>query len=341
MIATPLAALLLLAAPDRAPVAPSTPDCRTFEPRPIARGTSATPRAPQLGSPWSLGRQFEHVLVIVLENQDYDEVMRHDYFRDLAGRGALFTHYNGLFHPSYANYLALVGGKYFGTVKDDQRDIPAAERTIADLLEARGLTWRQYAEGYPGGCYTGKSASGSLYERKHVPFMSFLSVTKNPARCGAVVPARELDRKNLPAFALYSPDMCHDGHDICGTILARAQGWLGTIPGANRVGFANRQLDQAAAWLQAFLEPLLADPQVMKDTLVVVTFDESQDSAHNHIYTVFLGGMVERGARVAACYDHYNLLRTIEDDFALGTLGAEDATSVPMVEGIWRTRPRP
>jgi hypothetical protein len=341
VFATSLAALLFLAGVDRDSIAPITTDCRTFELRPIARGTRATARAPQVGSRWSLGRQFEHALVIVLENQDYDAVMSHDYFRALARRGTLFTHYNGLFHPSYANYLALVGGKYFGTIKDDQREIPASERTIADLLEARGLTWRQYAEGYPGACYTGSSASGSLYERKHVPFMSFQSITKSRARCDNVVPAREFDRKSLPAFALYSPDMCHDGHDICGTVIAQAKGWIGTIPGAHRAGFANRQLDQSSAWLEAFLEPLLADTQVMKDTLVVVTFDESRDDAHNHIYTVFLGGMVEPGAQVHACYDHYNLLRTIEANFSLGTMGGEDAKSDPIVGGVWRTRPRP
>jgi hypothetical protein len=339
IVTTILTALLFVATLDSAP--PTTPDCRTFEPRLIAPGTSATPRAPQVGSTWTLGRQFEHALVIVLENQDYDAVMSHGYFRALARRGTLFTHYNGLFHPSYANYLALVGGKYFGTIKDDQRDLPASERTIADLLEARGLTWRQYAEGYPGRCYTGKSASGSLYERKHVPFMSFQSITKNPARCDDVLPARELDRKSLPAFAVYSPDMCHDGHDICGSVLVQAKGWIGSIPGASHVGFANQQLEQAAAWLQSFLEPLLADTQVMKDTLVVVTFDESQSSARNHIYTVFVGGMVERGATVHTCYDHYNLLRTIEDNFGLGTLGAEDANSVPIVSGVWRAAPRP
>lgn len=340
MITSALTAVLFLASP----VASDTqfrPDCRTFEPRPIARGTTATPRAPQQGAPWSLGRQFEHVLVIVLENQDYDTVMSHDYFRALTRRGTLFTHYIGLFHPSYANYLALVGGKYFGTIKDDQRDIPASERTIADLLDAKGLTWRQYADGYPGGCYTGKSASGSLYERKHVPFMSFDSITKDPARCRNVVPANEFDRRNLPAFAMYSPDMCHDGHDICGGALEQAKGWIGTIPGAHRVGLGSRQLDQAAAWLEVFLEPILADPEVMKDTLVVVTFDESADDAHNHIYTVFLGGMVERGAEVHACYDHYNLLRTVEDNFGIGTLGAEDKKSVPIVSGVWRTRSRP
>jgi len=312
----------------------SESDCRTFEPRPIARGTTATPRVAQRGPPWSLGRQFDHVLLIVLENQDFDTVMRHQYFRALARRGTLFTHYNALFHPSYPNYLALIGGRYFGTIKDDQKDIPVSKRTLADLLDARGLTWRQYAEAFPGNCYTGESASRSLYGRKHVPFLSFESITKDPARCRNVVPAERFDRRNLPAFAMYAPDACHDGHDICGGPLEKAKGGIG------RTGPGRRQLDQAAAWLEVFLEPLLADPEVMKDTLVVVTFDESEDEAHNHIYTVFLGGMVERGAEVLACYDHYNVLRTIEDNFGIGTLGAEDERSVPIVSGVWRTRSR-
>jgi Phosphoesterase family len=305
------------------------PDCRTFEPRKIARKTFATPRASQRGPPWSLPRQFEHALVAVLENQDYEAVMQHPYFQALARRGALLTHFTAPFHPSYPNYLALVGGKYFGTTSDDQRDLPSSERTIADLLEAKGLTWRQYAEGFPGRCDRADSASASRYERKHVPFMSFESITRDPARCARVVPADRFDRKDLPSFAIYSPDMCNDGHDVCGDERSA------TGPAAHR------KLDQAAEWLRAFLEPILADPAVMKDTLVVVTFDESAESANNHIYTVLLGGMIRAGERVDACYDHYNLLRTIEDNFALGTLGAEDERSVPMVGSMWRAWSRP
>jgi hypothetical protein len=334
------AALLLASAapaPSRA-VAPVEPDCRAAEPLPIGPATTATPRVPQRGAPWRLPRMFEHVLVVVLENQDYDAVMRHEYFRALARRGALFTHYTGLFHPSYANYLALVGGRYFGTAGDDQRDLPRAERTIADLLEAKGLTWRQYAEGYPGRCDPAHAASGSRYARKHVPFMSFGSITQDPRRCANVVPAERFDRRGLPTFAFYSPDMCHDGHDLCGSAFQQVKGWIGSIPGARRVGLGSqRQLDQAADWLAGFLEPVLADAAVMKDTLVVVTFDESEDGASNHIYTLFLGGMVRPGARIGACYDHYNLLRTIEDNFGLGTLGAEDERSSPIVSDVWRT----
>jgi hypothetical protein len=281
-------------------------------------------------------------LIIVLENQDYDVVMSQDYFRGLAQRGALFTHFTGLFHPSYANYLALIGGKYFGTISDDQRDIPRWERTIADLLEAKGLTWRQYAEGYPGRCDLVETASGGRYKRKHVPFMSFESITRDATRCAHVVPAVQFDADGLPNFALYSPDMCHDGHDVCGSALEHVKGWIGEIPGARRIGLGStRDLDQAAAWLQGFLEPILADPGVMRDTLVVVTFDESEDDTNNHIYTVFLGGMVQPGARVDECYDHYNLLRTIEDNFGLGTLGAEDERSVPIAGSLWRARAAP
>jgi hypothetical protein len=316
---------------------PANPaDCRALEPRPIGHNTKATPRPPRPGVSWRLPRQFEHVLIIVFENQDYDIVMGEPYFRRLARRGTLFSRYNAVFHPSYPNYLALVGGKYFGTVGDDQLDIPQSERTIVDLLEGTGHTWRQYAEAYPGGCYRGEEASGPLYRRKHVPFLSFDSVAKNPARCALVVPATGFDRRKLPHFAFYSPDMCHDGHDLCATGFERVKTAIAAAPGARYLGFVPPKLHQAATWLEGFLEPILGDAEVMKDTLVVVTFDESDTESDNHIYTVFLGEMVQPGGEINACHDHYDLLRTIEENFGLGTLGAEDDRADPIVGGVWR-----
>jgi len=309
-------------------------DCRAFEPQAIGPRTTAVPRTARRGASWQLGRKFEHVLLVVLENQDYDVVLREPYFRGLARRGALFTHYEALFHPSYPNYLALVGGTYFGTTGDEQSDIDGSERTIADLLEAKGLTWRQYAERYPGDCYRAATA-GKLYGRKHVPFLSFDSIAKRPARCASVVAAAEFDRRKLPGFAFYSPDMCHDGHDFCGSAFDR----LKILPGARYLGVTPPLLVQSASWLRGFLEPILADPDVTKDTLVVVTFDESMTEGNNHIYTVFLGDMVRAGATIDGCHDHYDLLRTIEDNFGIGTLGREDENSDPIVEGVWRDAP--
>jgi phosphoesterase family protein len=294
-------------------------DCEAAAPVEIAAGTYATPRPTQVITTWRLGRQFERVLIVALENMDYAAVARHPYFKALASQGALLTRFRGNFHPSYPNYLAMVGGRYFGTVKDQQRNLARRERTIADLLEAKGLTWRQYAEGYAGGCDRSDGQDDSLYRRKHVPFLSFDSVALDPTRCARIVPAEEFDPRNLPNYALYAPDLCHDGHDSCHK--------------------GQTRLDQAAKWLNGFLSPLLADSDLMETTLVVVTFDESEDFTHNHVYTVLLGGMVSQGIEVANCLDHYNVLRTVEDNFGLGTLDGEDAVSTPIV-GAFRALAR-
>jgi acid phosphatase len=75
----------------------------------------------------------------------------------------------------------------------------------------------------------------------------------------------------------------------------------------------------------------------MKDTLIIVTFDESATLSNNHIVTLFLGPMVKKGYRENGCYDEYNVLRTIEDNFGIGTLGAEDEKSAPIVN-VWNSR---
>jgi phosphoesterase family protein len=294
-----------------APAAADDRNCQLDAPLQLAAGVYATPRPPQPIRNWRIGRRFERVLIVVLENMDYATVVKHPYFKGLAAQGTLLTRFRGSFHPSYPNYLAMVGGKYFRTVRDEQRNIPKGEPTIADLLEAKGLSWRQYAEGYGGGCNRSDGGPDSRYRRKHVPFLSFDSVALDPARCAKVVPAEEFDPRALPNYALYAPDLCHDGHDSC----AR-----GKTP-----------LDQAASWLEGFLAPLLADPDLMESTLIVVTFDESADYSHNHVYTALLGGMVRPGAEISDCLDHFNMLRTIEDNFGLGTLDGEDAGSAPII----------
>lgn len=266
--------------------------------------TQITRRAPQENAAWSGGRKFDHVLIIVLENQDYDAALADPYLNELTHHGTLFSSFNGLFHPSYGNYLAMIGGRYFDTWLDFQKDIDAP--TIADLLEAKGLTWRQYAEGYPGNCFTGSGQD--RYKRKHVPFLSFIPIQRDSARCANVVDATHFNPESLPNYAFYTPDMDDDGHDT--------------------------DLQTASRWLKSFLDPLLANPRVMEHTLIEITFDESQHYKHNHIYTLFLGNMVRAGYVENRTLDHYNVLRTIEENFGIGTLGAEDSTSTP-ITGIW------
>src|SRR5436853_7625061 len=69
----------------------------------------------------------------------------------LATRESLLTQFHAMRHPSYPNYLAMVGGQAFDIADAVQQELNA--RTIADLLEEKQLTWTQYAEGFPGQCF--------------------------------------------------------------------------------------------------------------------------------------------------------------------------------------------
>jgi hypothetical protein len=262
---------------------------------------------------------FQHVVIIVLENTDVEAARKIDYFRQLAAEGASFADFHGVTHPSYSNYLAMVAGRHIFSLWDIQRNLD--ECSIADLLHAKGLTWKSYAEGYPepsdpqmpaDQCFTGDRLGG--YARKHVPFMSFTRVQQK--QCGNIVNASAFasDRAsgNLPNYAFYSPDLDHDGHDT---------------------GIA-----EAAVWLQGFLDPLHAEGAWPEGTLIVVTFDESRDrssSYGNHIYTVLLGNMIRPGAIIPGRRDHYDVLRMIEDNFGVCPLADGDGAARP-ITGIWK-----
>ena len=115
--------------------------------------------------------------------------------------------------------------------------------------------------------------------------------------------AGDIAAGRLPAYSFYTPNLDHDGHD--------------------------QPLSYAAKWFEGFIEPKLSDPNFMRGTLLVVTFDESESAADNHVYTALLGPMIKPGSIDATRYSHYSLLRTVEDNFQLGTLNRKDAQAQP------------
>lgn len=286
--------------------------CRTTQTPPV-HPDSLLASAP--GALPTAVHRFDHVLTIVLENQNYHDVIEDAYFKDLARQGASFSNLHGLFHPSYANYLAMVSGRLISTPGDRQIDVDFP--TIGDRLEAQGLTWKNYAEGYPGqpgSCFLGEREG--KYARKHVPFLSFSGVQR--AGCKNVVPATQLEKDlkagTFPAYAFYSPDLDHDGHDP--------------------VSDPARGLAKAKDWLGGFL----AETQFPPRTLVIVTFDESEGgSRDNRIYTVFRGEDVVSTSpqELDRSYNHFNVLRTIEDNFGLAPLGPGDTAARP-ITGVWK-----
>jgi hypothetical protein len=83
----------------------------------------------------------------------------------------LLTEYFGLTHPSQPNYVASIGGDYFGLNNDDFVRIPENVSTVVDLFDTKGIAWKGYFEGIPGPGYMGSSSSSAdgvlEYVRKH------------------------------------------------------------------------------------------------------------------------------------------------------------------------------
>jgi hypothetical protein len=252
---------------------------------------------------------FKKVIVVYLENTDYRGAMKQPFLKELAKRGALLTDFHAETHPSQPNYVALVAGTTEGVHGDSNSDLD--ERYIGDLLASVRKTWRNYAEGYPGDCFL--EAKKKRYVRKHTPFLSIKNVQSDPKQCANVVDAsgfqKDFRNGNLADFTFYTPDLDNDGHDT-------------------GVKFASM-------WMEREFSPLINNPVFASNVLLIVTFDEDDSMGDNHIYTVLFGQGVTPGSTSGERYNHYSILRTIEDAWKLGSLGKGDASAKP-ISGIWK-----
>jgi hypothetical protein len=292
------------------------------------------PEIHQIAASLTGNHHFDHIIVIVLENEDAITVTKVPYMDSLAKRGVLFTNYYAVAHPSYPNYLALVSGHTF--IDDDEkaqpdpiaynrRDFGDAQLlidapTIADGLEAQHTSWNAFAEDYPvtdqSPTHCDFTSRQGLYARKHFPFLSFKGFRDHPERCSHIRNLKWFRADSLAAYTFIAPNLVHDGHDA--------------------------PLSSAVKWLRGFLNPLIDNPAIMDSTVVAVTFDESASTARqtmlgnsnpNVVYTVFIGNMVKGGTTTQVPYSHYNLERTIETNFGLPSIGPKNTSAI---DGIWR-----
>jgi acid phosphatase len=90
----------------------------------------------------------------------------------------------------------------------------------------------------------------------------------------------------------------------------------------------NTTLDFASDWVANFLAPLLMDDYFMKDTMILLTYDESETySKPNQITSLLLGGAVPqelRGTKDDTFYTHYSILSTLQNNWDLSNLGRFD-----------------
>lgn len=256
----------------------------------------------------STGKYFDRAVIVIFENTDYLNALKQPFFKQLANQGANFSNFMALIHPSQGNYIGLTSGSLYGVNNDGNTDLNV--RNIVDLLEAKGLTWKVYAEDYPGNCFTGATSQG--YVRKHNPFISYLNIQRNPTRCANIVNASQFDQDaaqgTLPNYVFYVPNIRNDAHDT-------------------GIAYADK-------WYSQKFSPYLANDNFMKNTVLITTFDESGGGSKNQIYTSIVGPAVNAG-NVSTSVNIYSLLALIEENWNLGNLGQGDVNA-PTIPNIWR-----
>ncbi len=307
------------ASPTATPIsATTTRPAATNSPSPTAQPTDTQPSAtptvqPQATQPAATvtaaapGQlpNFRHVFTIIMENEEATRIVGNPsaaYINSLAGQYATASNYYGVSHPSLPNYLALTGGDTF-KISTDCTDCFVAADNIVNQLEAAGRSWKAYMESMPNPCFVGDAPP--LYRQKHNPFIYYDNVRTDPARCNNIVPftqfATDLQAKALPDYVWITPNMCNDMHDC--------------------------SIAEGDAWLQKVVPQILASPAWQDNGVLFITFDEgdSQDGcctvAHGgKVETLVISPLAQRGFTSAVPYDHYSLLRTIEQAWNLPLL---------------------
>jgi hypothetical protein len=224
---------------------------------------------------------------------------------------------------------------------------PSSIPTIASQLNTAGLTWRDYNQSMgatparePGVCAhpavnsqdnTQSATASDAYATRHNPFVYFHSIIDNTTLCDENVVNLDLLPQDLatasgtPNYVFITPDLCSDGHDApC----------KNGQPGG---------LVQADMFLKQWVPQIENSPGFRQDGLLIVTFDESSTSdstaccgeipgpgspspglngpGGGRVGAVLLSPCIAPGTVTQAPYNHYSMLRSVEDIFGLSHIG--------------------
>jgi phosphatidylinositol-3-phosphatase len=231
---------------------------------------------------------------------------------------------------------------------------PTTVQTVADQLNTAGLTWKEYAQSMPAPCtHPALDAAdselgetpGDPYATRHNPFVYFDSITGGTdTGDNSYCDSHDVDLTGLatdlesvattPNYSFITPDVCGDGHDAtCNADPSRPGGFAGIN------GF-----------LSTVVPEIMASPAYQKDGLIMIVFDEAATSDSSACCDeqpggsgVAPGGTGPGGGRTGAVllsrfiapgtvsetdYNHYSMLRSVEDIFGLPYLGYAGQTGV-------------
>jgi phospholipase C len=246
----------------------------------------------------------DHVVIVMFENEAADSIIGNShapYFNQLAKTGATFTNAFAIEHPSQPNYLDLFSGSNQGVTSDSCPHTFNTPNEGAQLISA-GLTFAGYSEDLPS---TGSTACTSgKYARKHNPWVNFANI---PAAANKRFSDFPSDFTTLPTVSWVVPNLCNDMHD-CST--STGDRWL------------KNHLNAYVQWAQTH------------NSLLITTFDEDDNLGDNRIATIFNGQPVKPSIYNERI-DHFSVLRTIEDMYALPHIGR--AAQAASITDAWNT----
>src|SRR5438093_9391421 len=276
------------------------------------------PRAPA-----STGTNFDYLVIILMENHNLCAILTScggsaTYMSNLADAWGLAREdrYCNV-NPSLPNYLCLTGGSDFGCSCYDGgpnsngcTSAAWAAPNIVDRLVDAGLTWKAYMEDMPSNCYGSDSGD---YAVRHNPFVYYSDIANNATRCSQVVPAGSSDSALI--------------NDLGSTSTASNYMWL-TPNKCNDIHSC--PIETGDAYLADLVQRILSSPVfTTQRAALYITFDEGYGQP---VYTVWAGRVVKPTYTSSVAYNHFSLLATIESNWNLPNLTANDAGAAAMTE---------
>lgn len=253
----------------------------------------------------------DHVVIVIEENKSFEQIIGNQaapYINLLAISGALFTQSFGITHPSQPNYLALFSGSTHG-IKSNECPLQLSGANLASELLKQGLTFGIYSESMPAAGYTGCFAESRHYARKHNPAVNWQG-NNLPSDVNMTFNEFPGDYTKLPTVSIVIPNTINDLHD----------GW-------NR----DDAIKRGDTWLRNNLDAYVQWGKT-HNSLLLLTWDEDDNSSNNQIPTIFVGPMVIPG-RYDHRIDHYSVLRTLAEMYGLSLPG--NTMTVQPIQNIW------
>jgi phosphatidylinositol-3-phosphatase len=309
----------------------------------LAGGTAAS-------QPRNDVKNYQHVFVIMMENTGYQALVGNPnapWINQAIAKYGVATNYYGVTHPSQPNYIAATSGATNGV--NDDNDITVDVPNIVDQLESHGKTWKGYMQSYSlcNGNPLAHACGNQLYERKHNPFITYKDVQTNPSRVANIVDfsqfGTDLANNTVPDYSWISPDQCNDMHGRAATPADPCD--FSQVPSLIRAG---------DTFLANTVAAIQASPAWNGNSVIFVTWDESDftgsptdfgfgdtsgccdaNPGGGHVLTLVLSHSDHQARSSNVAYNHYSMLRTIEDGWRLGCLAHTcDAANVPAMSDL-------